>query len=350
MALQALFNRSPVLPVDATISLARYLNTIRQTHKHAITSKQNGDFSRATLLHVRVLQLVCKTLPSHPDYTLPENAAVVRELRAVSHISFREVERLATLLTSSAATSTTATAPTSAATSATPVADTAAASPSAATTPRKLSRGVRRTRKLVVSTGLFDLFERIAGERTAVGEATIGLLTARLDAVTADAEHDDIVALIIPPQAHGPQWSGMRYERDVTHLLEIKELVIVGLISLQPRVRRNTLPLQAAKALSIIQSHFSNATAIVVAPRDSTCHCAFFTLSDKAMAYVSSVDGEIQQDIIPQGLDGAGEPIITQAHHVEDRDDATPTFKLYDLRPLEKTREEHGRENGERNA
>lgn len=323
MALQTLFDRSPVLPVDAAISLARYLHTIRQTQKQAIASSKSGDSSRAALLHIRVLQLVCKTLPSHPDYALPENAAVIHELRAVAHISFRDVEVLANQL---------------------------ATTPQATTASRK-SRVTRRPRrKLVVSTSLFDLFERIAADRSAHGEVTMALLAARVDSVTSNAEHDEIIALIVPPQTYGNDWNDMRYERDVTHLLEIKELVVVGLISLVPRERHSSLPLRAVKTLSIIQAQFPSATAIVITPRDTTSRLAFFSLSEKAVPYVWSVNGEIQEDVIPQGVDGEGELIFVPARHVEQREDATPQFKLYDLRPLAAVRDETSRNGVERSS
>lgn len=316
MALHSLFDRSPVLPVDATISLARYLNTIRQTQRQAIATESSGDISRATLLHIRVLQLVCKTLPSHPDYTLPENAPVLQELRAVAHVGFRDVERLASQLMAST----------------------------------QKPRSVRRSRrKLCISSSLPLLFERISADRTLKGETFIGLLAIRPD-LSATADHDDIVALIIPSQTHGTEWSCVCYERDVAHLLGIKELAIVGFISALPRARRVTLPLQAAKSLATVQSNFSNATIVVTSPQgrdSSSTNPSCFTLSEKSIVYVLSTDQTVLSETIPKDFDGEGEEVIIPARHVEWSDDGPPIFKLYDLRPL---REDQPREGTEKRS
>lgn len=307
--MQQLFDRSPVLPVDATISLARYLNSVRQTQRQAVASESDHDISRATLLYIRVLQLVCKTLPSHPDYSLPENAPVVHELRAVADLAFRHVERLANQLTGSS----------------------------------RKSRSSRRARRsLVISTSLPLLFERIAAERATSGDVMVGLLATRSDPSTP-VDHDDVVSLIIPSQTHGSEWSFVRFERDVAHLLEIKELTAVGMIATLPRSRSPSLPLQAARPLAALQANFPNAVAVVLQPswRDSGPYPTCFALSDKALPYVMSTDFESLQDTIPNGFEGEGDAVITTARHIDWSDEGAPIFKLYDVRPL---REEQNRD------
>lgn len=306
MALQSLFDRSPVLPVDAAISLARYLHTARQTQLQAVGTEQKGDIARAALLHIRVLQLTCKTLPSHPDYALSENESVLRELRAVANVSFRDIERLAARLKASSRQS------------------------------RTPARGVRRA--LVVSGSLIELFHRMSANAASAGEAMLGLLAKR-SGTPSSADVDEVTSLIVPSQTHGQVWSFVRYDQDVAHLLEIKDLSLVGLIAMLPRARRATLPLQATIPLAAIQSHYANAAAIIIAPRDQSNRNSIETLSDDAVSYVTNVDSDIPDDIIPKGFEGEGDPVVVPARHVECRDDGTPLFKLYDLRPLAASRD-----------
>lgn len=305
MTLQSLFDRSPVLPVDAAISLARYLHTARQTQLQAVGTEQAGDVTRAALLHIRVLQLTCKTLPSHPDYALSENTSVLRELRAVANVSFRDIERLAARLKNSARPG------------------------------RALARPGRRG--LVLSNSLIELFQRMSTNAAAVGDTMLGLLAKRTN-VSSPTDLDEVTSLVIPSQTHGQIWSFVRYDQDVAHLLEIKNLSLVGLISVLPRARRATLPLQAAIPLAAIQTHYSNAVAITIAPRDQYTRLTIETLSDNAVSYVTNVDSETPDDTIPEGFEGEGTPVVVPARHVERRD-GTPTFKLYDLRPLAITRD-----------
>lgn len=305
MALQSLFDRSPVLPVDAAISLARYLHTARQTQLQAVGTEQAGDITRAALLHIRVLQLTCKTLPSHPDYALAENASVLRELRAVTNISFRDIERLAARLKNSTRPS------------------------------RPVIRRVRRA--LILSASLIDLFQRMSTNAASVGDAMLGLLAKRSNVSSADV--DEVTSLIIPSQTHGQHWSFVRYDQDVAHLLEIKNLSLVGLIAVLPRARRATLPLQATIPLAAIQAHYPNAVAVTIAPRDQYTRLSIETLSDNGVSYVTNVDSETPDDVIPKGFEGEGSPVVVPARHVERRDDGTPIFKLYDLRPLAASRD-----------
>lgn len=165
----------------------------------------------------------------------------------------------------------------------------------------------------------------------------LGLLASRKQAPTASppslpGDGDEVAALIIPPQTYGPDWSFVRFERYVAHLLEIKDLLLIGIIATLPHVRHSTLPLQAAKPLAAIQHDVSNAAAIILAPRDQATRVAFVTLSDKAIPYVNASDVDEPGDTIPQGFDGHGEPVILPARHVERREGANPQFKLYDLR------------------
>lgn len=307
MDLQSLFDRSPVLPVDTAISLARYLHTARQTQRQAVSTEQGGDIARATLLHVRVLQLICKTLPSHPDCELPENASVQRELRSVANVSFRDAERLATHL-------------------------------------KNPSRPTRlhshRPTRLALSASLVELFQHMSTESANKGNATLGLLAMRAKNAS-NTDVDEIVSLIVPSQTHGHDWSFVRYDRDVAHLLEIKDLSLVGFIAMLPNAQRATLPLQASIPLAAIQAHYPHAAAITIAPRDMSNRISAETLSENAVAYVTNVDSDMPEEIIPQDFDGGGEPVVVPARHIDRREDRTPAFKLYDLRPLASARDAH---------
>lgn len=169
MSLEHLFSRSPVLPVDAAISLPRYLRTIRQTSSQAQTLAQT-DPSRAALLHIRVLQLICKTLPQHPDYALPESKPVLASLRAIAHETFAHLETHAAVE------------------DAPPV-------------------SVR------MAAGVLDLFRRVVDDET-----NVGLLAGRV------GETNEVTALVIPSQKGGD----VRYDADVLQLAEVKGVTMMG--------------------------------------------------------------------------------------------------------------------------
>ncbi|PXF40347.1 AMSH-like ubiquitin thioesterase 1 [Gracilariopsis chorda] len=262
MPLEDLFDRSPVLPPDPNISLARYLHTIRQNYQAAITQP---DAQRSALLHIRLLQLICKTLPTHPEYSLPENKPLLKELRSIAHKSFEALEVFDE-----------------------PVHH-------------------REPSRVDMSASLLDLFERIASDSTTRGHSTIGLLGGRM------LPQPHVAALVMPSQTCGTICSSLRYENDVSQLMEVKDLLCFGLIHISPTQPEMGLPVELESYLSHYSNSVPEAFAIVIVPA-----------SEKRVRFYSC------------GNDGK----VGVAHHVDVRNDGVPSFKLYDLRPLAIARDE----------
>lgn len=344
MPLQSLFDRSPVLPVDVTISLARYLHSIRATHKQALSSEHKGDLTRAALLQIRVLQLVCKTLPAHPDYALAENAPVLRELRAIAHTGFRDIDRLAIALDATPPPSTNAVLPPPASTpiSEPPLAQPSPSDPSSLPVhvPAPPPRPPRHP--IALSGALVDLFERIATDATRRSVSTVGVLAGRVvddddDRQKSDGE-EEVAALIIPSQTNDTVWSVLRYEQDVAQLLTIKKLRTMGLVAITPRAGRPGLPDNAARrALAGIQQTFENGFALVIVRTGGSeryTRMGAVRLSESGMRRAVE-EGEGEGDELDEDNDE-----VIEASDVEVREDGSPAFKLYDLRPLAVARDE----------
>lgn len=266
MSLEKLFDRSPVLPPDPNISLARYLHTIRQNYKAATAQ---SDKQRAALLHIRLLQLICKTLPAHPDHSLPENRPLVKELRSVAHRSFEALEAHAHSVS-----------------------------------PQSLSR-------VGISIALFDLFERIATENTARGLCTIGMLAGRR------LPQPHVAALIMPSQTMTAAHSLIRYENDVMQLLGVKDLICFGMIHMSPNDTEMSFPKELENMLERYRDKVPEAIAAIIAPRCRE-RLGLFKFDQNGNA--------------------------ASAHHILIRADSTPSFKLYDLRPLAVVRDEKQKE------
>lgn len=332
MALDKLFDKCPVLPVDPSISVARYLRSIRQTVHQGHESESENDIERAALLQIRVLQLICKTLPSHPEYELSENRSVVKELRGIAHTSFFNIERLETLL-----------------------GEDSVAQHNAHTGPA--ARRSVRTHHVEMSASVVDLFENIAAENTAKGLNTIGIVAGRLESrqhpeFVPRRERDDspgtsrITALVIPAQTALSDTSNIRYEADVTDLLGRKGLVHMGFIQMCPNQSRLALSPTCARTLSVYQKRQPDALGIVIAPQDPVRVEAFSLTEDHGLNYVlGCAERELTpaDEVIPQGEPGEGRPIWSPAKNLKIRKDGEPLFKLYDLRPLAIARDEHER-------
>lgn len=330
MSLERLFDKCPVLPVDASISVARYLRSIRQTVRQSNESESEGDLERTALLQIRVLQLICKTLPAHPEYELAENRSVVKELRGIAHTSFANVERLATLLGDDEKVD------------------------------HKSLRGARRrvrARHVEISVGLLELFESIAAENTAKSLNTLGILAGRVEAQqngesSSRSERDDssgivrITALVIPAQTALPDRTSLRYEADVTDLLGKKSLVQMGFVQLCPNQSRLALGSASASILARYQKKQPDAIGIVIAPRDPMRIQAFSLMEDYGLNYVlGCTEREVTpaDDMIPGGQPGEGRPIWSPVKDLDIRKDGEPMFKLYDLRSLASARDEQER-------
>lgn len=230
MALAHLFARCPVLPVDGTTSLARYLHTVDETRSAAAALERtgpDGDAERAAMLHVRVVQLVAKTLPAHPDRALPASAPVLARLERAGHASLDAFERILRSLAPDAET---------------PVGATAGAD-------------VDGSGPVRVPAPLLDVFVNMVADRA--GKRAVGVLAAR--------EGARVVALVVPAQMdEGHDGGPVRYEEEIAALASHKGLVPLGVIVHAPTARR-TRPSEAEQMFAVRVAG-GKAVAVVVAP------------------------------------------------------------------------------------
>lgn len=286
-SLQSLFDRCPILPVDASISLGRYLHTIRQTLQHAIHSEtlthtnNNGD--RPILLHIRVLQLVCKTIPSHPEYLMKENISILRQLRLVAHTSFQHIERLVHI-------------------------------------------HVEPDMKLNISESLLTLFQRI--HKASTQQSTIGVLATRPFC-------NDVTALIIPTQTYSTCTDIVTFQ-DIVQLLYMKHLVVCAFVVVHSTRLSSTLMQQYQHQLMLsfskLYSHYHRPTLILVHqlhPKQPL-NPKSFKMSPSAVQYISS---PLTNSTTTTINSTPTHPLFLPSSHVNwlGKDHA-PVFKLYDLR------------------
>lgn len=93
-AMQKIFDQCPIMPLDASLSLARYCCALKQTLAQAEQFSLAGDLDRSILLLVRCVQMANRTLPAHPEYSLPQSEPWVRELRQISGRCLHNLETL----------------------------------------------------------------------------------------------------------------------------------------------------------------------------------------------------------------------------------------------------------------
>lgn len=324
MGIEKLFNKCPVLPAEPTISIARYLRNIRQTVRQANEVEERGETERAALLQIRILQLICKTLPTHPEYELAENQSVVKEMRSIAHTGFANVERLANLLS-----------------------DDRHVEPESEKEP--VTRRRSRAQRIEISRSLLDLFEKIAVEHTTNGLRTIAVLGGRPEARQNGGDDTSascvcITALVIPSQMPSSDTSIIRYEADITDLLDKKGLTHMGFIEMCPDLGR--VALTSSMTLARLQKKQPSAIGVVIAPQDTARVQAFSVNEDYGLDYLlTCAERNITpaEEVIPRGQPGKGKPIWSKAQEVELKNDSEPAFKLYDLRPLAAARDEHDR-------
>lgn len=324
MGIEKLFGKCPVLPADPTISIARYLRSIRQTIRQASESEETGEIERAALLQIRVLQLICKTLPAHPEHALAENQPVIKEMQSIAHDGFANVERLAGLLSDEGKLD---------------------QEPAA----ERVARGRSRAKHIKISMGLLDLFEKIAVEHTAKGVRTVAILGGRVEAQESAAEESSntvlVTALVIPSQVPLLDRSNVRYETDVTDLMARKGLIQVGFVEMCPNLNNVALTPASAMVLARLQKREPSAFGVVIAPQDASRVGAFSVNEDYGLDYLLECE---ERDIpahekVPRGHPGKGKAIWSTADEVEFEHGSEPMFKLYDLRPLAAARDEHER-------
>lgn len=349
--LSHLFPKCPVLPVDATVSLAQYTRTIQATLDSAtvlLRSATASSAERAALLHIRILQLVCKTLPAHPDHGLPETAAARAALAEKADICFARLEAYAASLSKSAAPPPAQrpqlrapesvvggrgrddALPTAAPAAPAPQHSSAAAPQhSSAAAPRQWpGASPKRPRcSVVVPAPLLALFERGSEPIAALGGVCHG----------EDVMH--VTALVLPAQ-NGPRngvgEGDVLYPGDVFALLQAKKLVPMGWLraceegAAGDAVGEGGKRLQ--KAVEIVEG--GAVTGIVERAIDGGgARLGWFVSEGSAGAEVRPANGANGD-----GRESRFAPVVgmRQVQYVTVKSEASgaPPFKFYDLRPM----------------
>uniref|UniRef100_A0A7S1TBX2 USP8 dimerisation domain-containing protein n=1 Tax=Compsopogon caeruleus TaxID=31354 RepID=A0A7S1TBX2_9RHOD len=96
--MEQLFEKSPVLNADSSISILRYKAIADQTMEEASERVSERDWERAALLYMRVAQLIVRTVPGHPDYEAADSQAPVRHMRSLARMCFDHLEDLSSLV------------------------------------------------------------------------------------------------------------------------------------------------------------------------------------------------------------------------------------------------------------
>lgn len=291
MALAHLFARCPVLPVDGATSLARYLHTVEETRAAAAALERAGperDAERAAMLHVRVVQLVAKTLPAHPDRPLAASGPVLARLERAGHASLDAFERIVRAL----------------------AADAQAGAEAREGEDGRPAGGA--CAPLQVPAPMLDVFANMVAERAAEGKRAVGVLAGRAEA-DADAR---VAALVVPAQcdadadeADGGGACPVRYEEEIAALSQHKGLVPLGVVVYAPTARR-ARPSEGESVLALRVAR-GDAVAVVVAPEAEERVGSFEV--DKDEARVSERVVFVKDELL---------------------------FKVYDLRGLAKMKDE----------
>jgi hypothetical protein len=393
--LEEFFDRCPVLPVDATVSMARYAAIVRSTVSDASKYEKAGDADRATLLYMRCMILVCKTIPSHLEYSVRENKAIRRDLAGLAGICLEKLEAYASarfgmssITRSLEKASVTESCLSPSVADPCPTSNPASEFTTTATIPQIIAKRPR-IRALVVSQQLIALFQRIPSANSGSGSETIGVLAGRLSPLedagvlktiesitqeftansvlaTGGSLEDvkfapvEVTALVMPSQRLVAS-SGNRteaeilHETDVANLLAAKGLMQLGWILKRPDGDSPaSLDSLAAHRQLHAQLQVPSATTIVVTPTRVTP----LALSDPhgiEVVRACSVrsphthDGASELPGCQIGIDSesAGSSktdascigdvprVVVRAEHVTMcQDPESVQFKLYDVRSL----------------
>jgi hypothetical protein len=393
--LEEFFDRCPVLPVDVTVSMARYAAIVRSTVSDASKYEKAGDADRATLLYMRCMVLVCKTIPAHLEYSVRENKAIRRDLAGLAGICLEKLETYASARfgMSSISTSLEKTCVTESV-SAPSLADPCPASnrvsefTTTATIPQIITKRPR-IRALVVSQRLIALFERIPSGNSGSGTETIGVLAGRLspqedagalrtiESITQDLTVNsvlatggsledakfapvEVTALIMPSQKLVSS-SGNRTEAEVLHetdienLLAAKGLMQLGWILKRPDgISPPSLDSLAAHRQLRVQQQLPSAATVIVTPTRVTplalsdphgmqvvgsCSVRSPHVHDGASeltAHEIGIDSESPGSSAPDAVFVGDVPrLVVRAEHVTMcQDPESVQFKLYDVRSL----------------
>jgi hypothetical protein len=378
--------------------MAKYASLVRSTVADAGVYEKAGDTERATLLYMRCMLLVCKTITAHPEYAVQENKAIRRDLAGLAGNCLQKLEMLAAPQPGNlnAAGDNEDIVPQSAAlkeppsqSEMIPMSSIHTESDSSVSLGRLILKRPR-VRALVVSERLVSLFERIAAANGASGTETIGVLAGRLSTdedtgavktiesitqhLAADSNDDakespiEVSALVIPsqrPATGNRSEAEVLHETDIANLLTAKGLVQLGWILRRPE---NDFPLVldslAAHRQLRVQSHVPSAATLLAVPgraipltlsdplgMEVVAACAVSTphehdgLSDITAQHHVDRTGEAGSSKSDATLaDGTRRRLVVQAEHVKMcQDPDAVQFKLYDVRPL-------GTRHGEDNA
>jgi hypothetical protein len=316
-----LFDRCPVLPVDAAVPLTQYLRTVSETMAGAAELEATNTpeaRERAALLHIRVLQLVCKTLPAHPEAALPEGAPLVAALARRADPAFTRLEAYAAQLAR-------ATAPPQ--------------PPALALRPAPRPR--LACRRVLVAEALLEVFERGVEPLAAIAGRPVDGGDADGD-IETDVLH--VTALVLPAQRAVDAAGGepeLRYPGDVAALLAAKGLLHLGWLRLEDPDRAGTaLGPRAHRLQCSCQSALEETVTGVVVRRadrrDLLVVDWFQTGAGADDAGSSSV--RLGESDAAEAEDAAAGDVaagFVRARHVvvEPIPDGPP-FKLYDLRPM----------------
>lgn len=375
-----------MLPVDPSLSIAKYSNIVGTTFADATAFEGRGDpesGERAALLYIRILQIVCKTIPSHPEYSIPENEAIVASLSRRADSCFARLESYAASLSKARS------APAPSAPLIRPPEEiirssSSASPPSGSVTVRK--QGVHpaslelRLRSLHIPSDLVELLERIASDTLSRGLEFVGALAGRevqplgqqgrqqtqdpgAPDVSSDVGRDAILhatALVIPAQKamDGNKETVVNYLDDLASLLAAKSLLHLGWIRVRPApIAPNGLLLgrDGAHLHAAVHSRLPEAiTGFVMRDHDNAVDKLLWLslLGSRAERSREDVHGPtgISGDIkgLQSGSSGKTPgktpsplpPGMVGANHVVFRTDSgAPPFKLYDLRPMAKVHE-----------
>lgn len=376
--LEHLFSKCPVLPVDGSVSLAKYASTVSATVADASAFEISGDRERAALLFIRCMQLICKTIPSHPEYSVAENKSIVRDLARQADLCLARLEVYAAALESERGERGEGT-PEYSPTPALPESVEAEDIPrtqeellpnglgkSSGTVHHESSLPIRgrpivsrrlRMRGMHVSAALFSLFERISASNAKHDIETIGILAGRLtnggklaeeSAVSAtkenivfetletyiDMPHSglrspplEITALIIPSQRpsissceefdDSPGETELFYENDVISLLSAKGLTQLGWIRFRPRTESyEGLGPIGATLQARLQACLPEAASVVVTSNTSPSRQKWYALAnaDAVEAVLDNVVPSMSEENQSSSFDS------TVSHRIKDKE------------------------------
>ncbi|KAJ8905361.1 hypothetical protein NDN08_001868 [Rhodosorus marinus] len=305
--MQRLFDRCPTIPVDSSLSLARYCMTLKQTLLQAEQYMSAGDAERSALLHIRCVQVANRTLPAHPEYSLPQNEQWLKELRRITGKCLISLEHLKGQIEVS------------------PKIDSMDVSVA------KQSR-VSQNRPLEIEEGVLQVLERMSSETTQSGAQSIGLLAGKLEEIGQDASKLRVAALVVPHQRGSKDNCEMLDEMNILGLQEAKGLFVLGWLVVNVDGSKEPSPTEL-RSHAGFQAMMPECVVGIVDPNEPT-QCKFFGLTELGLSFILRYSDRIGEtnmsSHIPDGYPGAGSPLYKEAQHVQkiQARETTPSFKV----------------------